>query len=141
MQVKLPFTAIGLFNQNIKYSRDSNNENMAYPGRDEGDNVEYIMLSATKPVEADQAPLVTPITDIFVYTDFIEYVMVVNSQTPLLGYLPVQSTWGNVAYWNFIRVKEQNIWSPSLKLCNKLGDAINFESDNVICRLQFRRIR
>ena len=66
----------------------------------EGD-VKYIMLSATKPVEADQAPLVIPITSIFVYTDLIEYVIVVNSQTPLLGYFPVQSTWGNIAYWNF----------------------------------------
>ena len=86
------------FNKTIKYSRDSNNGNMAYPGRDEGDDVEYIMLSATKPVEADQAPLVTPISEIFVYMDLIEFVMVGNSQIPLLGYLPVQSTLGNVAY-------------------------------------------
>ena len=64
---------------------------MAYPGGDKGDDFEYIMLSATKPDEADQAPLVTPITSMFVYTDFIEYVMVCNTQTPLLGYLSVQS--------------------------------------------------
>ena len=50
------------------------------------------MLSATKLFEADQSPLVTPISSLFVYTDFIEYVMVGNTQTPLLGYLPVQSS-------------------------------------------------
>ena len=40
---------------------------MAYPGRIENDDVEYIMLSATKLVEADQASLVTPITNIFLF--------------------------------------------------------------------------
>ena len=72
--------------------------------------------------------------------------MVGNTQTPLLGYLPVQSTWGNQAYWNFnpayyVLVKEQNIRSLSIKLCNKVGDVINFEGSNVICCLHFRRIR
>ena len=134
------------FNKNIKYSRDNNIANSKYPGRLEGENVEYIMLSVTQPVEADQAPLVTPITSIFVYTDIIEYVMVNNSQAPLFGYFPVQSTWGNIAYWNFnlayyIRVKEQNNRSLSLKLCNELGDVINFESGHVICRLHFKRIK
>ena len=38
------------------------------------------MLSATKSVKADQSPLVTPIFSIFVYTDFIEYVMVGNTK-------------------------------------------------------------
>ena len=94
---------------------------MSYPGRDKGDDVEYIMLSATMPVDGDQELLVTFITNIFVYTDFIEYVIVGNSQTPLLGYLPVQSTWGNVADWKlntayYVRVEEQNIGSLSLKL-------------------------
>ena len=92
------------------------------------------MLRTTKPFEADQAQLVTPITCIFVYTDFIEYVMVGNSQTLLLGYFPVQSIWGYIAYWNlnpayYIRVKKQHIRSLSLKLCNELSDVINFESD------------
>ena len=133
------------FNKNIKNNRGSNIGNLAYPVRVEGE-VEYIILSVTNPVKADQAPLITPITNIFVYTDFIENVMVGNSQTQLLGYFPVQSTWGNIAYWNFnpayyIRIKEQNIRSLSLKLCNELGDVINIESGHVICRLHFRRIR
>ena len=129
------------FNKNIKNNCGSNIGNLAYPVRVEGE-VEYIMLSVTKPVEADQALLVTPITSIFVYTDFIEYVMVGNSQTPLLRYFPLQSTWKNTAYWNFnpayyIRITEQNIRSFSFKLCNELGDVINFESGNVISRLHF----
>ena len=72
--------------------------------------------------------------------------MVSNTQTPLLCYLPVQSTWGNQAYWNvnpeyYVRVKKQNIRSLSIKLCNEVGDVINFEGGNVICRLYFRQIR
>ena len=134
------------FNKNIKYSREHNIVNTEYPGRLEGDYVEYILLSVTKPVEADQTPLVTHITSIFVYTDLIEYVIVGNSLAPLLWYLPVQSTWRNIDYWNFnpayyIRVKEENIRSLSLKLCNELCDVINFDSGNLISQLNFRQIR
>ena len=133
------------FNKTIKINRGSNIGNLAYPVRVEG-KVEYIMLSATKPVEVAQAPLVIPITSIFVYTNLIEYVMVGNSQTLLLGYFPLQSTWVNIAYWNFnsayyICIKKQNIPSLFLKRCNELVDVINFESGHVICRLHFRQIR
>ena len=86
------------FNKNIKLNNNFDNGDLTYLMRDGRDEVEYLMLSATIPVEADQSPLVTPISSLFVYTDFIEYVMVGNTQTPLLGYLPVQSTWGNQAY-------------------------------------------
>ena len=134
------------FNKSIKLNRDFDVGDSTNPARDDRDEVDYLMLNLNKPVEADQSPLVTPISSIFVYTDFIEYVMVGNSQTPLLGYLPVQSTWGNQAYWSFnpayyVRVKEQNIRCLSIKLCNDLGDVINFENGHVICRLHFRRIR
>jgi len=109
--------------------------------------IDYLMLNVTSPVEADLPPLIKPISSIFVYTDIIEYVLVGNTQTPLLGYFLVQSKWGEQAYWSFnpayyVRVKEQNIRSLTLKLCNDLGNVICFESHgNVICRLHFRRIR
>ena len=80
------------FNNAIKLNHDFDNGDLTYPMKDGRDEVEYVMLSANKPVEADQSPLVTPISSIFVYTDFIEYVMVGNTQAPLLSYLPVQST-------------------------------------------------
>ena len=107
------FLVLLKFNQTIKNHRGSNIGNLVYPVRVEG-KVEYIMLSVTKPVEADQAPLVTPIISIFVYTDFIEHVVVGNSQNPLLGYFPLQIIWRNIAYWNFnpdyyICAKEQNL--------------------------------
>jgi len=63
--------------------------------------IEYMMLDVTSPVEGDLPPLIKPITSIFVYTDIIEYVLVGNTQTPLLGYFPVQSKWGEQAYWSF----------------------------------------
>ena len=81
----------------IKLNHDFDNGDLTYPMKDGRDAVEYVMLNASKPVEADQSPLVNPISSIFVYTDFIEYVMVGNTQIPLLGYLPVHSTWGNQA--------------------------------------------
>ena len=98
------------FNKTKTYSCDSNNKNMAFPGQRQIDDVEYNMLSASTPVEADHALIVTTITTIFIYTDFIEYVIVNNTQTQMLGYLPVQNTWGNVNYQNFnptyyVRVK------------------------------------
>ena len=58
--------------------------------RDGRDEVEYLMLSATKPVEADQSPLVTPISSIFVYTDFIEYV-IVGDHANAVAWLPASS--------------------------------------------------
>ena len=134
------------FNKNIKLNHNFDNGDLTYPMRNGNNEVEYLMLSATKPVEADQSPLVTPIFSLFGYTDFIEYVMVGNTQTPLLGYLPVQSTYGNQAYWKFnpayyVRVQKQNIRSLSITICNEVGDVFIFEDGNVICRLHFRRIR
>jgi hypothetical protein len=80
-----------------------------------------------------------------VYTDIIDYVLVGNTQTPLLGYLPVLSQRGDQAYWNFnpayyVRVKENSVRSISIRLCTDSGSTINFESGNVICRLHFRRV-
>ena len=41
------------FNKNIKLNHDFDNGDLPYPMRDGRDKIEYLMLSATKPVEAD----------------------------------------------------------------------------------------
>jgi hypothetical protein len=109
--------------------------------------IDYLMLNVTKPALADLPPLIKPINSILVYTDIVKYALVGDTQAPLFNYFPVQSEWGQQAHWVFnpayyLRVKEQNIRTLTIKLCNDLGEVIDFEgSANVICRLHFRSIR
>ena len=107
--------------------------------------VDYIIINRDATVEANLPPILGRINEIFVYTDIIDTVLVGNSQVPMLGYFPVQSKWGDQAYWNFnppyyVRVKDKNIRTISIRLCDKTGETINFESGVVICRLNFRRV-
>ena len=106
--------------------------------------VDYIIIERDATVEANLPPILGRINEIFVYTDIIETVLVGNSQVPMLGYFPIQSKWGDEAYWNFnppyyVRVKDNNIRTIAIRLCDKTGDTINFESGDVICRINFRR--
>jgi len=111
------------------------------------EDIDYIKLPMSESIEADLPPQVLPIGSIFVYSDIAEYVLVGDTQTPMLGYLPVQSKWGERSYWNFnpayyIRVKERNIRTICIKLCDDRGTVIEFKGDgSVICRLHFRRLR
>ena len=107
--------------------------------------VDYIIIEREGTVEANLPPILGRINEIFVYTDIIDTVLVGNSQVPMLGYFPVQSKWGDQAYWNFnppyyVRVKDKNIRTISIRLCDKTGETINFESGDVSCRLNFRRV-
>lgn len=134
------------FSKNIVSNVSYNGVHGPYHLEDGEDEIDCLFLDRNIRTEAFQAPLMTPITSIFVYTDFIEFVLVGNTQAPLLGYFPLQSTWGNTAYWNFnpayyVKVKEPYIRSISLKLCDELGEVINFDTGVVICRLHFRRVR
>ena len=83
--------------------------------------------------------------EIFVYSDIINTVLVGNTQAPMLGYFPIQTTWGDQSYWNFnplyyVKVNQNLIRSLSIRLCNKQGETTEFESGTVICRLNFRRV-
>ena len=107
--------------------------------------VDYIIIEREGTVEANLPPILGRINEIFVYTDIIDTVLVGNSQVPMLGYFPVQSKWGDQAYWNFnppyyVRVKDKNISTISIRLCDKTGETINFEFGDVSCRLNFRRV-
>jgi len=107
--------------------------------------IEYLAVDAVEPIEAELTPLLKPITSIFLYSNFTNYVLVGNTQTPLLGYFPVQTSWGEQGYWSFnppyyVPVKESQIHTIEMRLCTDTGDDIQFESGNVICRLNFRRV-
>ena len=96
-------------------------------------------------LEASLPPKLGRLNEIFVYTYFVDTVLVGNSQVPMLGYFPIQSKWGDQAYWNFnppyyMRVKDSNIRTIAIRLCDKTGETINFESGDVICRLNFCRV-
>ena len=108
-------------------------------------SVDYIIIESDGTVEANLPTILKWINEIFVYTDIIDTVVVGNSQVPMLRYFPVQSKWGDQAYWNFnlpyyVRVKDKNIKTISIRRCDKTGETINFESGDVICRLNFRRV-
>ena len=107
--------------------------------------VDYILIDGPGIFEASLPPKISRLNEIYVYTDIIDIVLVGNTQAPLLGYFPVQSKWGSTSYWNFnppyyVKVKENTIRTISIKLCDKTGETIKFESGTVICRLNFRRI-
>jgi hypothetical protein len=108
-------------------------------------DVEWLTLEDGKVLESTVAPRLKPINSLYIYSDISDYVMVGNSQAPLLGILPVQSKWGDQAYWNFnpayyVRVKQANIRTIALRVCDETGETVHFESGHVICRLNFRRV-
>jgi len=107
--------------------------------------IEYLQVDAVEPTEAELSPFLKPIKSIFLYSNITNYVLVGNTQTPLLGYFPVQTSWGEQGYWNFnppyyVPVKETSIHTIQIRLCTDTGEDIQFESGNVICRLNFRRV-
>jgi len=81
----------------------------------------------------------------FLYSNITNHVLVGNTQTPLLGYFPVQTLWGQQGYWNFnppyyLPVKESIVHTIQIRMCKDTGEDIKFETGTVICRLNFRRV-
>jgi hypothetical protein len=106
--------------------------------------VDYILIDGPTVFEASLPPKLTRIDQIYVYTDIIQNVLIGNTQAPCLGYLPVQTKWGNQGYWSFnnlfyIRVNQNFIRTISIRLCDSIGNTIEFEYGTVVCRLHFRR--
>lgn len=107
--------------------------------------IEYLQVTEVEPTEAEVSPFLKPINSIFVYSNITNYVLVGNTQTPLLGYFPVQTSWGDQGYWIFnppyyVPVKESTVHTIQIRLCTDTGEDIQFETGNVICRLNFRRV-
>ena len=54
-------------------------------------------------VDALVPPFIKQVTSMWVYTDIIELSAVGDIQAPVLGYVPIQSKFDEMGYWNFNR--------------------------------------
>ena len=107
--------------------------------------IDYILIDGNTRYESSLPPKLARLNIIFVYTDIIDTVLVGNTQAPMLGYFPIQRKWGDESYWNFnppyyVTVMESSIRTISIRLCDEKGETVAFESNTVICRLNFRRV-
>ena len=106
--------------------------------------IEWLKFESNNETQAMLACNLNPIKSIFCYSDITQFVMVGNTQAPLLGYFPVQTKLGDTGYWNFnppyyVPVKDSGIRSIEMQLCSDTGETLKFKSGDVICRLNFRR--
>ena len=81
----------------------------------------------------------------FVYSDIVELSLVGDTQAALLGSLPIQSQFGEQAFWSFnppyyVRLREKHITTITIQLCDDTGEAFPIEDVKVMCRLNFRRV-
>lgn len=105
----------------------------------------YLHIGSNRRKESKDPPNLKPTKGLFIYSDIIDDVLVGNTQSPLLGYLPVLSKFGEQAYWGFnpayyIPVKDSNIRNVGIKICNNTGNTLDFKDGEVTCRLHFRRV-
>ena len=115
---------------------------IATPGKP---TVEYIVFEANSPIMSELTPQLKRLTCMFVYSDIVELSLVGDTQAALLGSLPIQSQFGEQAYWSFnppyyVRLREKHITTITIQLCDDTGEAFPIEDGKVMCRLNFRRV-
>ena len=96
-------------------------------------------------INASHRILSRTISSMLVYTDIVEPSLIGDSQANYLGFLPIQTIYGQQGYWNFqppyyVPVKTKQISNITIKLCQDTGDLMPIEDGKVICRLHFRRV-
>ena len=94
--------------------------------------------------QAKFPPSLKRITNMYVYSDIVELSPVSNSQVPIMGILPIRSSFQETGHWVFnpplyVRVKEKNITTIRIKICTKPGKEFTILDGLVTCRLHFRR--
>ena len=107
--------------------------------------VEYISFEPMRAVVSELTASIKRLTSMFVYSDIVEHSLVGDSQAALLGYLPIQSKFGDQGFWCFnppyyIRVREKFINTVTIQLCTDTGEPFPIETGKVNCRLNFRRL-
>ena len=80
----------------------------------------------------------------YVYSDIVELFPVGNSQVPIMGFLPIRSSFQETGHSVFnpplyVRVKEKNITTITIKICTETGEEFPIQDGLVTCRLHFRR--
>lgn len=106
---------------------------------------EYLKLEPNKVLVSKLNAHIKRLTSIFVYSDIVELSLVGDSQSALLGYCPIQSTFGEQGYWCFnppyyVKVRERYINNIRIEMCTDTGDIFPIDDGRVYCRLNFRRI-
>jgi hypothetical protein len=106
--------------------------------------VEYLVFEASTWKAAGQCPILQPLSSMFVYTDITDYVLVGDTQAPLLGYVPIMSKYGEQADWclnpvYYVHVNSKQISNISIRICTDTGETFPFEEGKVICRLNFKQ--
>ena len=79
-----------------------------------------------------------------VYSNIVELFLVGNNQVPIMGFLPIRSSFQETDHWVFnpplyVKVKEKNITTITIKLCTETGEEFLILPGLVTCLLQFRR--
>ena len=79
------------------------------------------------------------------YSDIVELSLVGDTQAPLLGFLPIQSKFGDQAYWSFnlpyyVRLREKHVTTIKIQLCDDTGEEFPITDGRVLCRLNIRRV-
>ena len=63
----------------------------------------------------------------YVYSDIVELSPVSNSQVPIMGFVPIRSSFQETGHCAFnsplyVRVKEKNITTITIKICTESGE-------------------
>ena len=107
--------------------------------------VEYIVFEANRPINADLTPQLKRLSSMFVYSDIVELSLVGDTQAASLGFLPIQSKFGDQAYWSFnppykVRLHEKHVTTITIQLCDDTGEEFPIADGKVLCGLNFRRV-
>ena len=80
----------------------------------------------------------------WVYIDIIAIVAVGDIQKPCLKYLPIQSKFDKIGYWNFntpysMKVNKHSFSKITIKICIDTGINFKIVDGNITCNLYFCR--
>ena len=137
--------AIATFTENSIlhiFGLDKQTTRVDVPGKP---SAEYMVFNSSDEVESVQSPQLKRVTSMLVYSDIVELSLVGDTQAPLLESLPIQSKFGDQAYWSFnppyyVCLREKQITTITIQLCDDTGETFPIADGKVLCRLNFRRV-
>ena len=102
------------------------------------------MFNENERVDALLPPVIKRITSMWVYTNIIELSAVGDIQAPILGYVPIQSKFDEIGYWNFnppyyIKVLEHSVSKITINICTDTGKDFPIVYGKVTSSLYFCR--
>ena len=103
-----------------------------------------MVFNEHKRVDALLPPFIKQITSMWVYTDSIELSAVGDIQAPFLWYVPIQSKFDKMEYWNlnppyYIKVNKNTVSNIIIKICTDTGEDFPIINGKVSCSLHFCR--